>query len=217
MTYDALNDLESRLAQGMAGLIPTLGLNGTTLKLAAHQMGISGAELSLICPNGPKDIAALIWRQSDEALKAACPPERLDDLKIREKISLLLRTRIALQTEGVEGETLARRLTGFLALPQHFSLYKRLIWETSDLIWRKAGDQTLDENHYSKRLLVSGIFATALLTRLSQGLEACDDQIARYIDQVMAFEKFKAKMPFKPDVTLLKVFERLGKWRFGST
>ncbi len=100
-------------------------------------------------------------------------------------------------------------------LPSHLGLYRRLLWATADRIWRIAGDKALDENHYSKRLIVCGILGTALMTRLTRGREAQVEQIARNIDGVMQFEKFKAKMPFKPDEAVGRLAETLGKLRFG--
>ncbi len=76
-------------------------------------------------------------------------------------------------------------------------------------------DKALDENHYSKRLIVCGILGTALMTRLTRGREAQLEQIARNIEGVMSFEKFKAKVPFKPDEAVLRFAEALGKRRFG--
>lgn len=213
MHTDALTSLERDLMMAVAALIPERGLNGDSLKAAARQLGLNDAEVDLICPNGPMDIAALLWRSHDAALEAQLPADVLDGLKIREKISRLLNGRIDV---AAADEKTALRLMGYLSLPPHLGLSKRLVWDSADLIWRKAGDKALDENHYSKRLIVSGILAAAMMTRLSQGQAAQHEQIARNIDQIMAFESFKAKLPFKPESALLGLAETLGQWRFGK-
>lgn len=212
MTKDALYDVEQSLANACAETLPELGLTRVTLRTAARRIGLSEAEVELVCPNGPSDIAAILWRQADAALATPDLAAQLSGLKIRERISILLKQRLDAATLNPR---LAHRLTGHLCLPQHLDLYRRLLWDTADLIWRMAGDSALDENHYSKRLIVSGILASALMTHLTQGAEARDAQIGRNIDQVMAFEKFKAKLPFKPEDALLSAAGFLGKLRFG--
>ncbi len=213
MSQESLHTLELRLAAATAAYIPTLGLSSHALRRAAQDTGLNEGEVSLLCPNGPQDIAAILWRQANQAVTDNCTPEALEGLKIRDKIRTLLVTWL---DAAASDEPVARRLTGHLALPQHLGLYQRLLWESADLIWQKAGDKALDENHYSKRAIVSGILATALLTRLSQGRIAQNEQVERNIEQVMAFEKFKAKLPFKPEDGLLGLFETLGKLRFGK-
>lgn len=210
--FTDLKAAETRLAQAVAPFVPELGLNRMSFEAGACAAGFSAGERDLIAPNGAADIAAILWRSHDASLTTPSMAEALPGLKIREKIAHLLNTRIdAFAAE----EKLAHRLTGFLMLPPQLDLHRRLIWDTSDLIWRLAGDKALDENHYSKRTIVCGILAAAMLTRLSRGAEAQAEQISRNIDAVMQYEKFKAKLPFKPESALLALAASLGKLRYG--
>ncbi|MDI7774269.1 COQ9 family protein [Asticcacaulis sp. EMRT-3] len=208
-----LRTAENQLAQAVMPYIATLGLNRQAVAAGARAAGFSEAEASLIAPNGAADIAAILWRMADDALDDPDMRQSLAAMKIRERIGFLLNLR--LDAAAVDGEV-ARHLMGFFALPGHAVLYHRLLWATADRIWRLAGDVALDENHYSKRAIVCGILTTALMTRLTQEREAQTAQIARNIEQVMAFEKFKAKLPKKPEDLLLDLGKKLGRWRFGS-
>ena len=203
---------EDRLAQAVAGFVPELGLNRLSLNAGAKLAAFNDGERDLIAPNGASDIAAILWRAHDACLNSPETLAIVAGMKIRDKIGYLLTLRL---DEGARDERLARRLMGFFALPQHAGLYHRLLWETAGTVWRLAGDKALDENHYSKRAIVSGILTTAMMTRLSQGRDAQQDQIARNIQSVMDFEKFKANVPFNPDSTLIDLAGRLGKLRFG--
>ncbi len=174
--------------------------------------GFTRGERDLIAPNGASDIAALIWRSHDAVLTAPGMDETLAGMKIREKINHLINLRI---DAFAREEQLAHRLVGFLMLPTHIDLHRRLIWETSDVIWRLAGDKALDENHYSKRTIVSSILAAALMTRLTRGADVQAEQVARNIDLVMQYEKAKAKFPFRPESALLSLASSLGKLRYG--
>lgn len=206
-----LRAAERQLALAAADSIPSLGLNRHSVLAGARKAGLSEAEADLIAPNGAADIAAVLWRLHDEVLDAPETAESLAGMKVRDRIGYLLNLR--LDTAAAQPE-LARRLMGFFALPTHAALYHKLLWATADRIWKLAGDQALDENHYSKRLIVCGILSTALMTRLTQGRDAQEDQIRRNIGQVMAFEKFKARLPKKPEDLLLDLGKALGRLRF---
>lgn len=206
-----LKSQEQSLVEACLRYVGELGFNAHALSRAGHELGLNQGEIDLICPNGICDIAALLWRKHDLCLNGL----ELDGLKIREKISTLLITRLdqAFDNEA-STQAIAHRFFAFLMMPQNLALYQRLLWASSDTIWRLAGDQSLDENHYSKRMIVTGILSTAALTRLSQGKSAQDEQIARNIESVMSFEKFKAKFPFNPSKILLGVAETLGRFRY---
>ena len=207
-----LKTAEVELAQAVTSFVPELGLNRMSFQAGARAVGLSEGERDLIAPNGASDIAAILWRGHDAALTSPEVTDALPGMKVREKINHLLNLRI---DAFARDEKLAHRLTGFLMLPTHIDLHRRLMWDTADLIWRLAGDRALDENHYSKRTIVCGILAAAMLTRLSRGAEAQSEQISRNIDAVMEYEKFKAKMPFKPESAFLQLAASLGKLRFG--
>ena len=205
---------EKRLAAATAPFVADLGLNRMSVRAGARATGFNEAELDLIAPNGAADVAAVLWRNHDESALGAAAEAAAAGMKIRDRISYLLN---AWLDAAAADEALAHRLIGCLMLPSHLGLYRRLLWATADRIWRLAGDKALDENHYSKRLIVCGILGTALMTRLTRGREAQIEQIARNIDGVMKFEKFKAQVPFKPDEALLRFAETLGKLRFGHS
>ena len=89
----------------------------------------------------------------------------------------------------------------------------QLAWETADLLWNWAGDTATDWNHYSKRAILSGILIPALTMRWFDGKEAADAFVARRIDNVMTFEKWKAGKDF--DAPLRKMTDALSRMRYG--
>ncbi len=208
-----LKAAEKRLAEATAAFVPDLGLNRISVRAGAKAAGFNDAELDLIAPNGAADVAAVLWRGFDEQALWGEAETVAAGMKIRDRIGYLLN---AWLDAFAANESLAHRLIGCLALPSHIGLYRRLLWATADRIWQLAGDKALDENHYSKRVIVCGILGTALMTRLSRGRDAQREQIARNIEGVMRFEKFKAQVPFKPDAAIVKLAETLGRLRFGG-
>jgi ubiquinone biosynthesis protein COQ9 len=86
-----------------------------------------------------------------------------------------------------------RRWAGYLALPTNAALGLRLAWASADGIWRWAGDTATDENHYTKRALLAGILTATLLVRLAEGEAAAATHLDRRIENVMSFERLKAR------------------------
>lgn len=201
---------ENRILDAALDLAPDCGWTTRTIRLAAGRAGLSQAEAALLLPNGPSDLAALLWRRHDaEALEALADVDPRS-LKIRDRIARAVQARV----EAAAADAPAvRRLQGFLALPHHMPFGARLLWDSVDAIWRWAGDTATDENHYSKRMILSGILGLAIAIRLASGSEAADDYVFRRISDVMAFEKWKAGLP-KADLGF-QLAGALGKLRYG--
>ena len=184
------------------------GWTWPTVKAAGKAAGLSEADVELLLPHGPKDLAALFSRRHDARALAALPSP--EGLKIRERIRAAVEARL---DAAAQDEPAVRRWAGFLALPINLPLGMRLLWESADQLWRWAGDTATDENHYSKRAILSGILASALAIRLSSGREAAMAFVDARIENVMAFEKWKAGL--KPSELLRDVAGALGKMRYG--
>jgi ubiquinone biosynthesis protein COQ9 len=63
-----------------------------------------------------------------------------------------------------------------------------------DAMWRAAGDTATDFNFYTKRGILAGVYgATAMRWFTTEDEKQVDDFLAARIENVMQFEKFKAK------------------------
>lgn len=184
------------------------GWTWPTVKAAGKAAGLSEADVELLLPHGPKDLAALFSRAHDEQALAALPDPAT--LKIRERIRAGVEARL---DAAAQDEAALRRWAGFLALPLNLPLALRLLWDSADRLWRWAGDTATDENHYSKRAILSGILASAMAIRLSSGREAAMTFVDARIENVMAFEKWKAGL--KPADLMRDVAGALGRMRYG--
>jgi len=130
----------------------------------------------------------------DRAMLEAFPPERIAALKIRQRIGDLILFRLALLRPHREA---LRRALAMLALPQNAAAGARLAWRSADRIWRLAGDTATDYNHYTKRAILIGVYGSTTLVFLDDETEDMADTrafLARRIDDVMQFEKVKARV-----------------------
>jgi ubiquinone biosynthesis protein COQ9 len=183
---------EARILDAALPLAPVTGWTQRTVNLAAVQAGLSEADAALLLPNGAADLAALLSRRHDAAALQSLADVDPRSLKVRERIQRGVLARV--EAAGADSAAV-RRLLGFLALPSHIGLGARLLWDSSDAIWRWAGDTASDENHYSKRLILSGVLGPAIALRMSSDRDAAEHYVFGRINDVMAFEKWKAALP----------------------
>ncbi|WP_309627939.1 COQ9 family protein [Brevundimonas sp.] len=206
---DWADRMEQSVLDSALGLAPRLGWNGRMVREACAANGLSEGDQELLLPNGARDLAVLLWRRHDDQTLAALGDPA--PLKIRERIATAVSTRLEVAAADAEAE---KRLSGFLALPTNADLVLSLTWATADRLWRWAGDTATDWNHYSKRTILSGILIPAMTLRLFDGKEAADAFVAARIENVMAFEKWKAGKDF--DAPVRKVTALLSRLRYGA-
>jgi ubiquinone biosynthesis protein COQ9 len=204
-------DTEQALLDEALKLVPVHGWTRRTVALAGKALGMSEGETELLLPHGPADLAALFSRRHDgHALGALGDPH---NMKIRERIRRAVEARLdaAAQDEGALG-----RWIGYLALPFHAPLATRLAWESADALWRWAGDEATDENHYTKRVLLAGILTGALALQVSSGRGAALAFVDRRIENVMQFERWKATTKLRPSEWATRLAQTLGAARYGG-
>lgn len=209
-TLDWADDAEDRLLDAALPLAPRHGWTRRLIAAAAKDTGFSLADAELVLPGGPRDLAALLSRRHDRRAIAALAGLDAQSLKVRERIraGVLARTQAAMEDRDA-----TRRWCGFLALPLNTPLGLRLAWASADAIWRWAGDTATDENHYSKRALLSEILISTLAVRLAMGANAAAAHLDTRISAVMAFEKWKAGV--KPAEAADAAARALGRLRYG--
>ncbi|MDR7116437.1 COQ9 family protein [Caulobacter sp. BE254] len=201
---------EQRVLDEALRLAPRLGWNAGLVRAAAAAAGLNAGEAQLLLPQGPRDLAALLSRRHDKAAVAALNAQDPPPAKIRDKI----RCAVVARLDAAQGDAEAlRKLAAFLAFPTHLPLALTLVWEGADVLWRWAGDTATDENHYSKRAILSGILVSTLAVDMASGREPALKHLDGRIDNVMAFEKWKAGI--KPMNLAAEVAGALARMRYG--
>jgi ubiquinone biosynthesis protein COQ9 len=124
-------------------------------------------------------------------MEAALAAQDLKAMKIRQRIATAVKARLSALAPHKEA---ARRAAALLSLPMHAATGARLIYATVDAMWRAAGDTATDFNFYTKRGILAGVYgATAMRWFTTEDEKQVDDFLAARIENVMQFEKFKAK------------------------
>jgi ubiquinone biosynthesis protein COQ9 len=202
------DETEQRVLDAAIPLASEVGWNSGLVERAGRRAGLTVAETELLLPHGPRDLAALFSHRHDATALQALSTVDPASLKIRERIARGVEARL---DAAFAEEDALRRWAGFLALPTNLPLALRLVWKSADELWRWAGDTATDENHYSKRAILSGILISTLAQRLTRGRAAAEEELAARIDNVMAFEKWKAgrKAPLAYAADMARALGRL--------
>ena len=208
---DWADRMEQTVLDAALGLAPRLGWNSRMVRAACAANGLSLGDEELLLPNGARDLAALLSRRHDDRALAVLAEVDAKSLKMRERIATAVSARMEAGAADLEA---TRRCAAFLALPTNADLGLKLAWESADQLWNWAGDTATDWNHYSKRAILSGILIPALTLRWFDGRQAAEAFVAARIENVMAFEKWKAGRDF--DAPLKKAADVLSRLRYGA-
>ena len=193
MTQSVEITLSERLLGAALFHVPFDGWGDDAFRAACADLNIDESLARLHCPNGALDLAILSHKRGDQAMVDRLAAQDLRQLRFRDKIAAAVRARL----EVLEDKEIIRRATTVFALPQNLKRGGDLIWGTSDLIWTTLGDTSDDYNWYSKRTILSSVYSATLLYWLgdqSDGHADTWDFLDRRIDNVMQFEKTKAKL-----------------------
>lgn len=185
------------------------GWTRTAVDAAADSSGIDRDQARLAVPKDQAGMIDLYLGGVDRALEEHFTPERLAGLKIREKIRAIVWKRLEIMEPAREA---VRRALSILAMPQNVPTGLRTGWRTADVMWRIAGDTSTDYNHYTKRLMLGGVYGSTLLVWLddrSEGWAATASFLDRRIDDVMRIEKLKAEWRGQEHFSISRFLGRL--------
>ncbi len=188
--------LEEARARILGAALPDVAFDGWTgavLLRAARSAGIDHGIARLAFPNGARDLAEYFLADGDRRMISALEAVDLSILKIREKITLAVRTRV--EVDGKNREALRRASVSLLLPPASLSGVKAL-YNSVDAIWVAIGDTSTDYNYYTKRATLAGVFTATLAFWFADESEEAVDTWAfldRRIADVMQIEKVKAR------------------------
>ena len=193
MSDPTLDEMRETLAGELPHHAAFDGWTPEALGLAADATGINRAVAALAFPGGAVDMIDAWFAHIDRAMLVKLPPEVLGAMKIRARITALVEARLDIVAADIES---LRRALAVLALPQNLSRATKLGWRAADAMWHAAGDTATDFNHYSKRAILGGVYMATIMAMMDDESEGYADTrafLARRIDGIMRFEKFKGR------------------------
>lgn len=188
-----LDEIRMSLAPAIARNAAFDGWSIEAVHLAAADARIDRDVAALAFKDGAMAMIDAWIESIDLELAKRLPPDTLNAMKIRQRITSLLATRMEIMAPDREA---LRRAMAVMAMPQNLPKAARMGWRTADRMWRLAGDTATDFNHYTKRMILSAVYGSLLAVFVNDDSENFADSRAfldRRIDNVMQFEKVKAQ------------------------
>lgn len=208
-------ELRAPLLAAMLNHVPFDGWTATALTNAAADIPTSNEMAELSFPGGAIEMLEVHLENANVLLAQELATLDLPSLKIRDRITLAVRTRLV---QNADARETVRRGLFTLALPQNIALGSKALWNSADTMWRAAGDTSTDHNWYTKRATLSAVYSAVLLFWLNDESEDYVDTWAfldRRIEDVMKIET--AKYKFRQSSANFPSFSRfLGRLRYGS-
>jgi ubiquinone biosynthesis protein COQ9 len=178
--------------------VPFDGWSRAALERGAEDAAIDLPMVRHAFPEGPRDAIAAFSAWADHGVERRLAKHDLAALRVRDRITLGVRTRLEILTPHKEAE---RKAIAAIAAPPG-ALAAKLLYQTCDRIWRLAGDTATDYNFYTKRALLAGVVTSTTLYWLG---DSSDDHAAtwafldRRIENVMQMGKRIGQAKAKAD------------------
>lgn len=192
-TDPTLDEIRAALAPLIARNAAFDGWSYAAVDSAAVELEIE-PDVAALAFNGNAMRMVDAWIDSiDQELARRLTASRLNALKIRDRITTLLATRLEIMNPDREA---LRRAMAIMAMPQNIVRGTKVGWRSADRMWRMAGDTASDFNHYTKRATLSAVYGSTLSVFVNDESPDFIDTRAfldRRIENVMQFEKVKAQ------------------------
>jgi ubiquinone biosynthesis protein COQ9 len=180
-----------RLLEAALVHVPFDGWSRRSLLAGAADLGLEPGLARRLFPRAGDDLLVQVERWADRQMLARVGP--LEDLRVRDRIAKLVRTR--LEVLGPHREAM-RRATAARVLPSIGFAACGSLWRTVDLMWSAAGDEARDASYYTKRSLLAAVWTSTFLFWLddrSPGFEDTWAFLDRRIDNVMQIGRLRAR------------------------
>lgn len=196
---ETLDMLRLRLAPLVAANAAFDGWTQAAVAMAADNADVDQDIAALAFDGGAMVMIDAWFAAVDAAMLARLRAEEIAAMSIRGRITALVEARLALLAPHREA---LRRAQAILSMPTNIAAATRLGWRAADVMWRAAGDTAVDYNHYTKRTTLAAVYAATALVFVNDESEDHADTrafLARRIENVMRFEKAKARLSARGD------------------
>ncbi len=165
--------------------IPFDGWTEALMNRTAEKLKLPAAKVAQAFPAGVRDLAAYLFYWATDETLAKLKKKKMDKMRVRDRIRLGVQTRLEILAPYKPAVSSA---IAYLTIPPRSLMMPKLVWHTADKIWWAAGDTATDYNHYTKRLLLSGVLTTTTfywLNDTSKNHQKTWDFLDRRIEDVM--------------------------------
>jgi ubiquinone biosynthesis protein COQ9 len=189
---DNRKTLKEKFLKRLLAEVPFDGWSWSLSIRVSDSLGIDERQLHDLFPEGLQDILLYFSNWADEQMLIELKSIDNKEMRVRDRISYAVTTRLKILEPHKEAVKLA---LAYWSSPKRTFMAARTLWQTSDKIWKWAGDSSKDYNFYTKRSLLSGVISTTTLAWLdNEDFQETEDFLSRRIQNVMDLGSFIGKI-----------------------
>lgn len=163
-------------------MLPNVPFDGWTrraLRVGIAAAGLPPDDAELLFPDGPTEMIAAFCTLTDQRMAEAAAA--LPETRLSARVRAIIAARLAISRPHKEA---VRRAMAVLALPGNARAAAAMTARTIDAIWHAAGDRSADFSWYTKRAILTAIYAATLLFWLR---DTSDDDVATlaFLDRLL--------------------------------
>lgn len=177
--------------------VPFDGWTDALMERTAKHLKVPGKKLAQAFPGGIQDVVVYFSEWATAETLQHLKKMKLEDMRVRDRITAGVRTRLEILSPYKPAVSAA---LAFLSLPPRSFIMPKLVWHAADKIWWAAGDTSTDYNHYTKRILLSGVLTSTTLYWLNdtsknqqQTWEFLDRRIGNVLSIGQKIARFKTR------------------------
>jgi ubiquinone biosynthesis protein COQ9 len=144
------------------------GWKWPVIEAAAVKAGYGEDMAMAVFPEKLSAILACFSELSDRQMLSALEDTNPDDLRVRDRIKTAVLARLGTLEPHKEA---VRAASVYWLVPTRKVQAAKQVWKTADIMWNWAGDEAQDYNHYTKRILLSGVITATTMTWLNDTSE----------------------------------------------
>ena len=184
--------LAEKILPDMLKFASESGWTEANMRRAAIEAGVSDAELAIAAPDGVSSLVVCYLTSLEETCRRDLAALDMETMRIRDKVTHGVR--IWFDALGAHKSASLKALDYLAVRPLGPKSVPQIVWSVADLIWTGIGDESTGFTYASKRTSLSGvILSTLTVWRNADDEDTWQAFLDRRIENVMTFEKFKAK------------------------
>lgn len=188
----------------LASALDSAGIEGWTQSVfekACLANDVTPSEVAYAFPDGIRSLVPAYFQGLRGDVRSGLEQLPLSEMRIRDKITSGVELWLNEMSKSYPASVKALdwatiRPTGPCSMPE-------IIWGVADTLWTGIGDTSFGFTYYSKRTTLSAVITSTLAVWRNTGGDEAEWKpfLARRIEDVMTFEKFKAKVKL-PEIAL---------------
>ncbi len=177
-------------------IVRTDGWSQNIIKKLIKNKNISSTELTLLFPNGYRDLLRFSLKVINNTLERNIKKINIINFSLTKRIKKILLMRLEILNKD---KIFYKKTFNHLLLPQNSKIMKINLYNTIDEMWYLAGDNSTDFSFYTKRLTLGAIYVNALFIFFNKSYEEAETNINKNLERISKIPKIKDRFSLLKD------------------